>query len=130
MSHLRALVAVAEIPPDDNFDGRRVYLVDGEIWEWEPIGCLVCAEAEAPSRSFKKRDDEDTVRCLVHGPLLQVPYVVRKEYTIRIGALERTDSDTVEDELLIPASMSPAEQQRTLERLMDAAEADAQSEEP
>lgn len=105
-------------------DGTNVgtlFMIDGEAWTWESVGCVPCVD-EGESVSFQCHSDENRFLCMRCGPLVEIPYSMSKFYTITIGPVERTGEESVRDSMLFPESLNGKETAEIISELLDEAE--------
>ena len=112
----------------DRFPEDATYVVDGRLWAWEPVGCVLCVEADEPENHTLATCDDSAFYCLTHGTLVAVPYFARKQYEIRIGDVVRRGEETCTDCVLFPASLSETERDELIEQLLQEAEAEESAE--
>ena len=100
------------------------YLWNGRMWIHERVGCVLCVEDDA-ALTFSTVDARSpAVVCTEHGELCEVPYEMRKVYTIRVGDIVREGEETLEDTMLFPTEMTLSQRNALNERLLDEAQAD------
>lgn len=104
-----------------------LHLFKGQLWSWEIAGCIICADQSEAERQTLCREDDgvEYFRCLEHGPLDRVEYVITRRCTVRIGAVEREFVDTEQDYLLFPADMEPEARTRITEAMISEAQTEA-----
>jgi hypothetical protein len=100
------------------------YLWNGRMWIQEQVGCVLCVEDDA-ALTFSTVDDRSpVVVCTEHGELCEVPYEMRKVYTIRVGDIVREGEESIVDTMLFPTEMTLSQRNALIERLLDEAQAD------
>jgi len=97
----------------------EIYILDGRLWVWEEPGCAVCNE-EGDSSATLHTVDESECRCLRHGALVEVPYLMKRRLEVAIGPIERSNTEEIRDSMLFPASLSEDELRRTIEQMLGA----------
>jgi hypothetical protein len=108
---------------------QATHIYSGRLWASEVAGCVLCVEAErsdAKGQTLRDNDDEHAFVCLTHGLLEEVPFSIRRDFSITIGPFVKTGFQEVTDVILIPKNLSGEERQGLYERLVQAA-ADAES---
>lgn len=109
-------------------EGNAVLLWKGKLWKKEPVGCVLCVEKEGNEHitlCHSDDHDKDTFHCMEHGELVEVPYSMRKVYTVQIGEVHREGTEELADTMLFPAEMELSARNELIGRLLD----EAQSEE-
>lgn len=104
------------------------HLYQGRLWLLPEAGCVECA-GEETARTLRGLDDADQFVCLTHGPLTPVPFVLERRYTVTLGGVTRSGMAEEHDFLLFPASMTAAERNRLIARILDETEETARTEE-
>ena len=108
---------------DEDLDSTKVepgahHLWKGKLWNVEAIGCVLCVDSEN-AVTFSDVEDDDKCHCSVHGPLLEVPYIMVKQWTITIGDVEDKGEDRVEDSMLFPVSMPTDERDALVRKYLE-----------
>lgn len=108
-------------------DPNAVHLFKGKLWSKEPVGCICCVEREGPEFTTFSTVDSNGVehfQCMEHGTLVEIPYSMRKVYTIKIGDVVREGEQSVDDTMLFPAEMEVSVRNALIDRLLDEADKD------
>lgn len=106
-------------------DPNAVHLWKGRLWRKEPVGCVLCVEKEGNDHiTLCNADDEgaEHFHCMEHGELVEVPYSMKKVYTIQIGDVVREGEESVADTMLFPAEMELADRNELIGKLLDEAD--------
>ena len=103
----------------------RVFVLNGALWVWESVGCVLCHNDETPSCTLVGLEGDDTHFCLEHGPLIEVPYRLTELREISIGSITRLYEDEDKDGILFPTSMSEEERNELITEYLDSAETGA-----
>ncbi len=119
------LVVSLEDDPDaaQSVGPGELYILDGRLWVWEGPGCALCNEEGSPSRTLHTVDD-DECRCLEHGELVEVPYIMRRRLEVSIGSVTRSSTEEMRDTMLFPVSMSEEELRLSIEEMLGQGESD------
>lgn len=110
-------------------DSSAVHLWKGRLWKWEVVGCICCIEEEGiPHETLSTVEgDETEYVCMTHGPLVKVPYTMRKDFRVTLGGITRTGFEEISDAMLFPTSMSEDEKSALINRILDEIEEDESS---
>jgi hypothetical protein len=103
-------------------DPKAIHLWKGKLWKKENVGCVLCVEKEGPEFVTLCNTDDAGVEhfhCMEHGELLEVPYSMKKNYTIRIGDVIREGVEELEDTMLFPEEMTLVARNELINRLLD-----------
>lgn len=95
----------------------KLYLLDGRLWLWEEPGCALCNEDSADSRTLRTLDESE-FRCLQHGELVEVPYLMKRRLEVTIGPIARSSTEEISDSMLFPASLSRDELRVAIEEML------------
>lgn len=101
----------------------ELYILDGRMWVWEEPGCALCNEDDSPSRTLHTVDDNEC-RCLKHGELIEVPYIMKRRLEVSIGPITRSSTEEMSDSMLFPVSMSEEDLRRSIEEMLGPGESD------
>ena len=104
-------------------DLKASYAWKGRLWSISKFCCAICADDDSNPATFFCEED-DHYRCAKHGPLMEVPYLAERSYTIKIGDVERKGKDRHEDILLFPKGMGPDHRNSLISQMLDDAETD------
>lgn len=125
MSGPRKIIDLDATPESQwKVDPQATHIYSGRLWATEVAGCVLCVEAErhdALGQTLRESDDDHSFMCLTHGPLDEVPFLVRRDFVINIGPFEKKGSQEVRDVVLIPKSLSESDRQELYARLVEAA---------
>lgn len=102
-------------------DADARYLWNGRVWQVEPVGCVLCVENPEVATLSTTDNVGEAFVCMEHGALCEVPYKLRKVYTIRIGDVVREGEESVEDTMLFPTDMALPQRTALIEKLLDEA---------
>lgn len=112
-------------------DERAVVLWKNRLWEKEKVGCCLCVENDGPefvTLSHSEDGKPDVFHCMKHGELVEVPFTMKKIYTITIGDVIREGEENVCDTMLFPSDMTLSARSELIGRLLDEAQEDSVSE--
>lgn len=118
-------------PSGWRLDPNAVHLWKNRLWRKEKVGCVLCAEFEGPEYATLCHSEEgkpDVFHCMKHGELVEIPFTMKKVYTITIGDVLRDGTEELSDTMLFPADMTLGARNELINRLLDEAqkeEADA-----
>lgn len=100
-----------------------MYAWNRRLWRVEQVGCVLCVEHDDDAHRTLTTVDAWSQRfvCLVHGELCEVPYSMRKVFTVRVGDVTREGEETLDDSMLFPADMTLAARHALIEKLLDEA---------
>lgn len=126
MSGPTKIIELDGIPSKNwKIEGNAVLLWKGKLWKKEPVGCVLCVEKEGNEHitlCHSDEHDKDTFQCMEHGELVEVPYTMKKVYTIKIGDVVREGEEDLADTMLFPAAMEVAARNELIGRLLDEAQ--------
>lgn len=123
MSGPRKIIELDESVDSARVETGAVHLWKDKLWRLEAVGCVLCVEDE-DSVTLSEVDDEGKCHCSIHGELAEVPYVMAKTWTVRIGDVQEEGSDRVEDSMLFPVSMSTEERDVLVRKYLEDAKAE------
>jgi len=103
-------------------DVNALHLWKGKLWRKEPVGCVLCVEKNGITLSHNEEDGTTSFHCMEHGPLVSVPYSVRKTYTIQIGDVVRQGEESVDDAMLFPEETTLPARNALIEKMLDEAQ--------
>lgn len=112
-------------PSSWKLDANAVHLWKNKLWRKEKVGCVLCTEFEGPEyATLCHSEDEkpDVFHCVQHGDLVEVPFTMKKVYTIVIGDVTREGEESLSDTMLFPSAMGLPERNELIGRLLDEAE--------
>ena len=105
----------------------EVYLLDGRLWLWEEPGCAVCNEEGARSSTLHTVEGTEC-RCLKHGALVEVPYLMKRRLEVSIGPITRASTEEIRDSMLFPATLDEDELREAIEVMLGADSDEEESE--
>jgi len=106
-------------------DLDAVYLWKGRLWRKEKVGCVLCCEIDDNDHlTFATAEQRFATAfvCMQHGELCEVPYEMKKVYTVTIGSVVREGEERLNDTMLFPTEMTLASRNALIERLLDEAQ--------
>lgn len=125
-------------PSTDVLKKGVAYNFNGKIWHTEPVGCIQCIDefeqdeeaTEKPRRTISYEDSDGTENflCMKHGECEAVKYSIVKKYTICIADYKREDEVRLDDTMLFPLSMSAADREILIVKMLDEQEEEEQNE--
>jgi len=119
------IIELSDEPSGWKLDANAVHLWKNKLWRKEKVGCVLCTEHEGPeyaTLSHSEDEKPDVFHCASHGPLVEVPFTMKKVYTIVIGDVFREGTEELSDTMLFPADMDITERNELIGRLLDEAE--------
>lgn len=126
MSGPTKIIELDDVPVSKwKLDPNAVHLWKGKLWKKENVGCVLCVEKEGNEHitlSYAEDAGKEHFHCMEHGELVEVPYSMRKVYTITIGSVTREGEETLDDTMLFPAEMTLTERDALINRLLDEAQ--------
>lgn len=106
---------------------NAVYLWKGRPWRKEPVGCVLCVEADDNDHlTFASAEHPSPTAfvCMQHGELCEVAFEMTKRYEIRIDHVVREGEERLNDTMLFPTEMTLTHRTALIEKLLDDAQAD------
>jgi len=120
---LQPVIELDEVPRSQwRFEHGPRYLWNHRLWTVEKVGCVLCVEDDNAATLSTVDGGPPLFLCMEHGALCEVPYAVRKVYTVRIGDIEREGEETLDDSMLFPAEMTLGHRNTLIEKLLDEAQ--------
>ena len=101
-------------------DANITFIIHGRRWIWEPTGCVLCATKSG--LTFHNPDDYSEVFCLRCGALELVKFTMIKAFTLTIGDIVRTGTETISDEFCVPMTLVGKEREELIQNILDDAE--------
>ena len=90
-----------------------VYAWQGRRWSLEPVGCVCCVDADVGTLATVD-DGAPRFECLVHGPLLELPYRELEQRTVSVGSVTWTGTEQIENSVLVPRRLRRAQRHALL----------------
>ena len=131
MTGPRRILELDGIPRDQWRVDDRLIIWNNRLWEKEKVGCCLCVEKDG--REFvtlchSEDGKPDVFHCMQHGELVEVPFTMKKIYTITIGDVIREGEESLCDRMLFPSDMPLGARNELIGRLLDEAQEDSVSE--
>lgn len=125
MTGPRRLVVLDGVPRHQwRLDRRSAALWRGRLWYVEPTKCAVCIRAgDDTSVTFVTTDVQPILRCVEHGELAKIAFVVKRMYSVALGQAVVEGATTCEDVVFIPEELSYVEYNALTQTLLAEAEA-------
>lgn len=116
-----------EKEPEAKLKKGLVYLFQGKAWEFDPVGCALCAKPEDSQSATMKHVDangNDEYICQRHGRLEEIDHKVTATFVFETAGERRVVTAVRESSFLLPRSMPDDQRADIVKFIMDNSEVD------